>query len=253
MDNILADYHTHTIYSHGKGTVLDNVKVAKEKGLKEIAITDHGFDHMAFAVKRKKLPALKRDIIEAERQTGVKVYLGVEANIVSSKGDLDIKNDDYRYVEVLVAGFHKGVKNRNLKEFFCFLLGNIFANRFKKFSKKRIEINTNAYIQAVHKYPIDIISHLGLTAKVDVERVAQACAETNTYIELNGKRIHFSKEDVEKLLKTDVRFVVSSDAHIPANVANVELGMKVAKMYNIPLDRIDNLGGTINIKNKKLS
>ena len=31
---ILADYHTHTIYSHGKGTIEENVKVAISKGIK---------------------------------------------------------------------------------------------------------------------------------------------------------------------------------------------------------------------------
>ena len=36
------DYHTHTIFSHGKGTIADNVEAARSKGLKGIAITDHG-------------------------------------------------------------------------------------------------------------------------------------------------------------------------------------------------------------------
>ena len=35
---LTADYHTHTTYSHGKGTVSENAAVAEEKGLKEIAI-----------------------------------------------------------------------------------------------------------------------------------------------------------------------------------------------------------------------
>ena len=32
------DWHTHTVYSHGKGTIEDNVKVAIEKNLTSIAI-----------------------------------------------------------------------------------------------------------------------------------------------------------------------------------------------------------------------
>lgn len=45
---LTGDYHTHTIYSHGKGTVLENALQAKARGLREIAITDHGFGQMAF-------------------------------------------------------------------------------------------------------------------------------------------------------------------------------------------------------------
>ena len=70
---LTGDYHTHTTYSHGKGTVLENALAAKEKGLKEIAITDHGFEQMAFGIKRKKVPQLIKDCREATEKTGVKV------------------------------------------------------------------------------------------------------------------------------------------------------------------------------------
>ncbi|KZL90352.1 PHP domain-containing protein [Clostridium magnum] len=40
--NYLYDYHIHTTYSiDGKNTILEVCKSAVEKGLKEIAITDH--------------------------------------------------------------------------------------------------------------------------------------------------------------------------------------------------------------------
>ena len=47
---ILGDYHTHTTFSHGKGKVLDNALSAKEKGLAEIAIADHGFGHLLYGM-----------------------------------------------------------------------------------------------------------------------------------------------------------------------------------------------------------
>ena len=67
---ILGDYHTHTVFSHGHGSIEDNVKAAIKMGLKEIAITDHGFSHNSYGVRRmdepkcsKKLPILTLSIL----------------------------------------------------------------------------------------------------------------------------------------------------------------------------------------------
>ena len=48
---ITLDLHTHTTYSHGKGSILDNAISAKQKGVEGIAITDHGFSHPAFGMR----------------------------------------------------------------------------------------------------------------------------------------------------------------------------------------------------------
>ncbi len=39
---LVADYHTHTVHSHGTGTVAENVIAAQCRGLAAVAITDHG-------------------------------------------------------------------------------------------------------------------------------------------------------------------------------------------------------------------
>ena len=65
---LYGDYHTHTTYSrhnHGKGTVLENASVAANKGLKQIAITDHGFNHILFGLRRRKLAALRAECDDA--------------------------------------------------------------------------------------------------------------------------------------------------------------------------------------------
>ena len=40
------DYHTHTTFSHGKGSIEDNVKAAIAAGLTGLAITDLSLIHI---------------------------------------------------------------------------------------------------------------------------------------------------------------------------------------------------------------
>ena len=78
---LTGDYHTHTPYSHGKNTVEENVARAKELGLKQIGISDHGFSHVAFGVRRRQIEAYKADCKAATEKYGVEVLVGIEAYI----------------------------------------------------------------------------------------------------------------------------------------------------------------------------
>ena len=50
---LTADYHTHTPYSHGKNTVMENAVAAQKLSLKAVGITDHGFNHIIFGLRRR--------------------------------------------------------------------------------------------------------------------------------------------------------------------------------------------------------
>lgn len=237
---LIADCHTHTTFSHGKGSVLDNATAAKEKDIETIAITDHGLNHIAFGLKRREIERYKQEVEKAKQETGVNVLVGIEANIIGYDGTIDIKQHELKHFEWIVMGYHRAVWAKSFKEFFTLILKNFFGNTFKA-SKKQIEKNTQAYINAVNKYKINVISHMNYLMKVDCGRVAEACAKVGTLIELNGKKIDFSKEDVEAMLATDVKFIVDSDAHSKGRVGDVSVGLEFAKNYNIPLDRIVNI------------
>ena len=105
---ILADYHTHTVYSHGKGTIEDNVKVAISKGIKTIGISDHGYKNIAYGVKIDDFKKMREevDILNEKYKDQIKILLGVECNILDNKGNIDLTENIAQYFDYVMAGYH---------------------------------------------------------------------------------------------------------------------------------------------------
>ena len=59
---VLYDFHMHTFRSDGKSTIEENVVKAIESGLKIIAITDHGPEHIFFGIKEKQILDLRKEV-----------------------------------------------------------------------------------------------------------------------------------------------------------------------------------------------
>ena len=239
---LYGDYHTHTKYSHGTGGVLDNARAAKALGLKQIAITDHGFRHMLYHMKRGEVEQLRVDAAAAAKETGVRVLVGVESNLIGSDGSVDIKDKDCEYLDIILCGFHKMVLPRHIPDFFSYARVN-FNDLAGRSSKRSIEKNTDIYLRALDKYPIDIITHINYGITADVKRVAEKCAEVGAYIELNGKRINFSRGEFLSMLETPVKFIVNSDAHSPDKVGGVSVAERFLEGIKVPAERIVNACG----------
>lgn len=237
---LLADYHTHTVFTHGTGTIEENVKQAIARGLKEIAITEHSFKHMAHGINKKKFWQIKAEIERLRKvYPDIKILLGLEANLISDKGDIDVPKDILPHLDIIVLGYHK-LFWTNPKQFFTFLLPNTF--RIGKASQKRIEKNTLAYMRAIERYPINILAHLKYAnCDVDCKKLAEFCANHNVYVEFNGKGIYFTDQEVQDMLGTNVKFVVDSDAHSADAVGVNKRALKVILEHNIDLDRIVNI------------
>ncbi len=241
-----ADYHTHTPYSHGKNTVLENVLAAKAKGLKEIAITDHGFNHIIFGLKRKNLAALRSEIIEAEKLTGVKVLMGMESNLISVDGDSDMTKNDLKYFDIFLCGIHEVVRYKSFFDFRNVMAKNYAAYKLgKKPSDKVVANTTKAYINLVKKNPVDILTHINYKCFCDLKEVAKCCCDYGTYIEINTKKRHVSAEELNLMASTGVRFVIDSDAHSAARVGDTKIAEELLAEASVSLDQIDNIDGRL--------
>lgn len=244
--NLTGDYHTHTPYSHGKNTVLENTMAAKKLGLRAVGITDHGFNHIIFGLRRKKLAALRAECSAAEEQTGVKVLMGMESNLISMDGSTDMKGSDLPFFDLYLCGIHEVLWFKSLKDFYTLSLKSYIDYKLgRKPSDKLYADTTKAYINAVKKNPIDVITHVNFRCFCDIIEVAKCCADYGTYIEINTKKYHVTPEELNAMAGVGARFIIDSDAHSADRVGDTKIAEQLLAEADIPLDRIDNIDGRV--------
>lgn len=210
MENykIFADYHTHTIHSHGTGTVDENIKAAISAGLDEIGIADHGPAHVAYGIRN--LDKYLDDIHRAQDKFSaqIRIVASIECNLLSLKGDIDLPDKYADRFDIVIFGYHKFVRTKGFAS-----TAHLYLT-----GKNSLEKNTQAYINALEKNRIDIISHPGYGIAIDYISVARACAKYGTAFEINNKHCDFTNEILQKCAAEKCKFVVSSDAHSPDRI-----------------------------------
>ena len=240
---LTADYHTHTVYSDGKNTFLENFRRAKELGLAEIGCTEHGFSHVFRGLKRRELPQYIRELREAERETGMRALLGLESNIRGESGLCDLTEHDYATFELFVVGIHVFVCFEKLTDSRLGLGSWARSEMGITPSKSLVRQTTAAYVNAVKHHPIDVISHLNYGCFADAVEVAKCCSDYGTYLEISSKKDHLTDDELAKVADTGVRFVINSDAHSIDRIGDVARAQAQIERVGIPLDRIDNIDG----------
>ncbi len=237
------DIHTHTTFSHGKGSIEDNVKVALTKGLSVIGIADHGPGHLTYGVKRKDFPVMRREIERLQPlYPDIKILLGVEANIINPSGRLDISEEEAQTLDYVLAGYHYGIFGERPLSAAAAHLANLFASKYgKNGDSARKRINTELVIKALHENKIKVLTHPGDKGPFHLIPIAKACEETGTMMEISTWHEAPVTEELKKLALTDVRFIISSDAHSPQRVGTFVPGLKRALEAGLDPARIDNL------------
>ena len=233
---MVYDHHTHTTYSHGTGSILDNARIAHEKGLKSIAITDHGPGNFFYGMKMELIPKMREDIKAArEIYPDVKIFLGVEANTILKVPYLDVKTIEWDKLDIVLAGYH-----------FAVFGSGMIPNRLGLKSQSLLVQNTDMILNALYYSEesgnhIDILTHPGDKGPFDIDNIARACEDTGTLMEINGKHPHLDIEGIKTAAKYDVKFVISSDAHVPENVGVFEPQLMRALEAGLDPERIVNI------------
>lgn len=221
---LTADYHTHTIYSHGKGTVEENVVSAISHGIKRIAISDHGLSHIFYGIRKRELLSLRQEIDHMNSLYGdkIEVLMGLEANITGN-GKTDIPTDTAMF-DCILLGFHKGAMPGDALGR-KWLLNLAFGNQDKH--RRR---NAEAYLRAMDRHPnILAISHPGEYIPLDIPFLAEAAAARHISLEINNAHASMTTAELQEAAKAGATFLLGSDAHRPEHVGCISHALQQAK------------------------
>ena len=233
---ILADYHTHTKYSHGKGTIEENVLEAISKGIKTIGISDHGYKHLAYGIKLNDIYKMREEIDKLnEKYSNIEILLGMECNILDSYGNIDINDKIIENCDYIMAGYHFASTPTSLKSMFN------QCNNYMIKNEKSKDYNTKAIINAMKNNDIFIITHPGDKGDVYIEEIAKVAKNTDTRLEINSSHGFLNSSQLVKIKGIGNKFIIGSDAHIPQNVGNFDLAMKIVKEASVDLSLIENI------------
>ena len=100
---ICFDMHTHTVASgHAFSTFKENVKEAAAKGLYAMGMSDHApaMPGSAQEIYFGNFKSIRRELM------GVKIYTGVEANIMDFNGTLDLGECTLQKMDYVIASLH---------------------------------------------------------------------------------------------------------------------------------------------------
>ncbi len=235
--------HTHTVAStHAYSTITENAVWCSQNGIKYLGMTDHGVS-MQDAPDTWHFENLK---ILPEYLSGVRIFRGIEANIIDTDGNIDIYPEKeaiyYNILEWVNVSLHVQV--------------------FKPATKAD---HTKAYLNLLKNKYVDVICHSeALKYDYDFDAVTKACAEQGRLIELNECRLERGvnsaeryKRILESCEKNGTSIIVSSDAHFYTHIGKFPLSEKLLKETRFPEELIintseDRLLGYIESRKKRI-
>lgn len=225
---IIADLHTHTLASgHAYSTVNELAIAAAQAGLQALALTDHG-PALPGGPHRYHFCAMR---FIPRTIAGVRIFRGVEANILDENGTLDLDQPVLEELEFVMAGLHEH----------CGFNDND--------SSSDIGLNTKALLAVMDNPRVKCISHPGNPLfPLDYEKVVKHALETGTALEINNSSLSLSRkgscDNCFKIASLCAEFgapiMIGSDAHISQGVGVFDDALKIVAEAGIAEKQVIN-------------
>jgi DNA polymerase (family X) len=223
-EDVRGAIHCHTVDSDGRNTIEEMARAAEALGMCYLTITDHSpTAGYAGGLSVERLRRQWDAIARVQERVRIRLLRGTEADILRD-GALDFPDDILRELDVVIASIHA---------------------RHGLDAPAMTERLVRALRHPVFKIWGHPLGRYVLTRPpfaCDMDRVLDAAAASRVAIEINGDphRLDLEPRWIREARRRGVRFVVSSDAHSTAALANFRWGVDVARRGWVGRDEVLN-------------
>jgi len=216
--------HCHTVYSDGRHTVAQMAKAADALGMEYMTITDHSMSAAyAGGLSVDRLKVQWEEIARIQETVTVRLLRGTESDILAD-GALDYPDAVLEQLDVIIASIHR---------------------RHRMDASQMTQRLVRAMALPVFKIWGHALGRLILSrppVECRVEEVLDAVAAGRAAVEINGdpKRLDLAPRWLRAARERGIRFVVSTDAHAVAELANLRYGVAMARRGWIRRDEVLN-------------
>jgi len=229
LADMRADLHMHSRWSDGRATIAEMAAAAEARGLQYIAISDHsaylgvtgGVDAERLREQAAEVAAVNAEF--ERRGSPFRVLHGVEVDITPD-GDLALPDEALAPLDIVIASLH--VSLRQPRE-------QATARLLKAIANPHVDVIAHPTGRILNRRP---------GADLDMEAVLQAAAAHGTIMEVNAgpDRLDLDAGHVRRALELGVDLAIDSDAHHPADLAWLRLGVLTARRGWAPAERVVN-------------
>ena len=224
--DIRGDLHMHTTATDGRATLEEMAEAARALGYEYVAITDHSKAiAMAFGLDEKRVVEFAQTVrrINESGNLGIRILSGLECDIMK-EGEMDIAWDALAELDIVIGSVHshmslepEAMTDRLLRALECPHL-------------KALGHPTGRLL--LHRDPFTF----------DFDRVISEAVRRGVWLEVNSspERLDLSANHVRAAKAKGAKFIVSTDAHQPKHLLNLQYGILTARRGELESEDIIN-------------
>jgi DNA polymerase (family 10) len=212
-DDIIGDFHMHTIASDGNCDILELAEAAKDLGYEYICITDHSKSSaIANGMSARQLAKQIKEIRKInEKVKGITILAGNEVDILAD-GSLDFDNKLLADLDFVIASVHSGM-----------------ASPRQKVTMRTLKAMDNPYVNCIG-HPTGRLIGQREAMDLDIATVINHAAQTHTALEVNANPWRLDLKDIHcrMAIEAGVKLAIGTDAHSTNGLGLMAYGVATA-------------------------